>query len=257
MASWIDLHCHLDKLAEGPEAALRQAEEAGVERVITIGTEPADHPVVLELARKHFPKVACTLGVHPHDAVSFDDTCRDFMRKHLPEPEVVAVAEIGLDYYYDHSPRETQISVFEQQMEMAASFGLPVQVHTRDAEEDTVEVLKAFRGRVRGVIHCFTGSAWLAQQVLNCGFNLSISGVVTFKNAEELRKTVASTPLDRIHVETDAPFLAPVPLRGRPNTPAYMVHTAEKIAELKGVSLEELQEITTDNARKMFPKLQL
>jgi TatD DNase family protein len=257
MSSWIDLHCHLDKLEEGPETALELAASAGVERVITIGTEPADHPVVVSLAQKHFPKVACTLGVHPHEATSYTPDVEKFMRQHLADSYVVAVGEIGLDYYYNHSPREKQIEVFKQQMDLAAEFGLPVQIHTRDAEEDTIEILKSYQGRVGGVLHCFTGSQNLAMKALDFGFNISISGVVTFKNAEELRQTVRDLPLDRIHVETDSPFLAPVPLRGKPNTPAYVVHTAEKVAELKGISLEDLKKATAQNASKAFPKLSL
>ena len=162
-----------------------------------------------------------------------------------------------MDYYYEHSPRETQVAAFRKQMALAESCGLPVQIHTREAEEDTIDVLREFKGRVRGVIHCFTGTKTLADAALDCGYNLSISGVVTFKGADELRQVVRDVPLERLHVETDSPFLAPVPLRGRPNTPAYVLHTARKVAELKQVDLEQVRQVTTANARKMFPKLSL
>ncbi len=254
---WIDLHCHIDKLEETPDEVLARAAAEGVDRLITIGTEPKDHPVVLELAKKYFPKVACTLGVHPHDATELTDEALEFMRENLAHPYVVAVAEIGLDYYYNHSPRETQIAAFRKQMELAESADLPVQIHTRDAEEDTIEILREFKGRVRGVIHCFTGTQTLADAALDCGYNLSISGVVTFKAADELRKVVQGVPLDRIHVETDSPFLAPVPMRGKPNTPAHVVFTAQKVAELHGVDLEQVRQTTAQNAQKMFPKLRL
>jgi TatD DNase family protein len=169
---------------------------------------------------------------------------------------VVAIGEIGLDYYYNQSPKEEQIDAFRAQLGIAERTGLPVEIHTRDAEEDTIRVLNEFKGRVKGIIHCFTGTRWLAEQALDLGFNISISGVVTFKNADDLRATVKMLPLDRIHVETDAPFLAPIPMRGRKNTPAYVVHTAKFVAELKGVTLEELCEQTRKNALAMFPKIQ-
>lgn len=254
--SWIDIHCHLDRLEGGPEAALRLAQQNGVGRIITIGTEPEDLPVVLDLAKKFKNEVFCTLGIHPHEGVKYSQAVADYIVKHAVEPEVVAVGEIGLDYYYNQSPKKEQIEAFEAQLAIAEQLQLPVEIHTRDADEDTVEILKKFNGRVSGVIHCFTGTDWLARQSLDLGYNISISGIVTFKNAESLRDTVKNTvPLDRLHVETDAPFLAPVPVRGKPNTSAYMIHTAKFVADLKGVSVEELKEQTNKNALKMFRKL--
>ncbi len=168
----------------------------------------------------------------------------------------MAIGEIGLDYYYDQSPRDEQLLAFREQMQIAADTGLPVEIHTRDAEEDTVRILTEFNGRVKGIIHCFTGTDQLAKQALDLGYNISISGVVTFKSAQSLRDTVKNTiPLDRLHVETDAPFLAPVPMRGRPNTSAYVVHTAQVVAELKNVTLQTLSEQTKKNAEKLFFKL--
>jgi TatD DNase family protein len=256
MQEWIDVHCHLDRLEGGPEEALRKAVEAGVNRIITIGTEPADLPVVINLAEKFSPHVFCTIGVHPHDGVKYSDEVGEFLKKNAVHPRVVAIGEIGLDYYYDQSPREEQMHAFLKQMQIAADVGLPVEIHSRDAEEDTVKVLEKFQGRVNGIIHCFTGTQFLAEQALRLGYNISISGVVTFKNAESLRQIVRDIiPLDRLHVETDAPFLAPVPMRGKNNTSAYVVHTAKLVAELKNVSLQTLSEQTKKNADKLFFKL--
>lgn len=251
------MHCHLDKLEEGVEAALAQAKQNGVDHVVTIGTGPDDHPVVLALAQKYFPQVYCTLGVHPHEGSVYTEEIGKWMRQHLPDPTVIAVGEIGLDYYYNQSPKEMQIEAFRQQLQIAKDSKMPVEIHTRDAEPDTVEILKEFKGDVVGIIHCFTGTQWLAYQCLDLGYNISISGVVTFKNADSLRETVRRIPKDRIHVETDAPFLAPIPHRGKKNTPAFVVHTAQTVADLLGVSPEKLSEQTRANAKKMFPKLKL
>lgn len=253
---WIDMHAHLDKLEEGPEQALQKAMAQGVARIVTIGTEPADHPVVLSIAKKYYPKVFCTLGVHPHEGGIYTSEAGEFIAQNLHHPYVIAVGEIGLDYYYKHSDQKSQLEAFEAQLEIAKKHHMPVEIHTRDAEADTVEMLKRFKGDVTGLIHCFTGSAWLAKECLDLGFNISISGVVTFKNASDLRNTVEKiVPLDRLHIETDSPFLAPIPHRGHPNTPAFVVHTAEVVAQLKQVSLEQLCEQTKLNAEKLFPKL--
>lgn len=256
MTEWIDVHCHLDRLEGGPEAALAEARAAGVSRLITIGTEPADLPLVMALAEKHAPHVFCTLGVHPHDGVKYTDGVGQFLRQNAAHPRVVAIGEIGLDYHYNQSPKQEQLQAFREQLRIAAETGLPVEIHTRDAEEDTVAILTEFAGSVKGIIHCFTGTDFLASRALDLGYNISISGVVTFKNADALRNTVKNiVPLDRLHIETDAPFLAPVPMRGKSNTSAYMVHTAQTVADLKNVSLPTLSEQTKKNAEKMFPKL--
>ncbi|MFN3455437.1 MAG: TatD family hydrolase [Pseudobdellovibrio sp.] len=253
---WMDVHCHLDKLEGGLENALKSAEENGVQKIITIGTEPEDLPVVLEIAQKHYPKVFCTLGIHPHEGVKYTDEVGQFLRTNATRPEVVAIGEIGLDYYYNQSPKEEQVYAFNEQIKIAIDLDLPVEIHTRDAEEDTIRILKQYQGKVKGVIHCFTGTEWLAKEALALGFNISISGVVTFKNADSLRAIVRDVvPLDRLHVETDAPFLAPVPMRGKSNTAAYVVHTAKVVADLKGVSEEQLARATGENARRLFKKI--
>lgn len=256
MPTWIDVHTHLNMIKDAtPEATIAEGQAAGVERFITIGTEPDDLPVVFDIAKRHFPVVGCTLGIHPHEGRLYDENVEKFLEENVGAREVVAVGEIGLDYYYDHSPRERQQEAFRRQLDLAVRHGLPVEIHTRDAEADTIEILKDYKGKVSGVIHCFTGTMDLARAALDFGFDISFSGVVTFKNAEDLRSVVKFVPLDRLHVETDAPFLAPVPMRGKPNVPAYVVHTARAIASLKGVSEEELASATLANARRTFPKL--
>lgn len=255
MISWIDVHTHFNMLTTEPKETLRLAREAGVERMITIGTGPEDFDKVLSIARSYQPHVYGTLGVHPHEASSLSESVYQFLDENLSAPEVVALGEIGLDYYYKHSPIDTQKEAFRRQLQLSIDHGLPIEVHTRDAEEDTISILNEFKGQVKGLIHCFTGTQLLADAALQLGMNISISGVVTFKNAEALRKVVKSLPLDRIHVETDAPFLTPVPFRGKENTPAYVVHTGRFVAELLGVTEQELAAKTCENALKMFPKL--
>ncbi len=254
--NWIDVHTHLNFLDIAPEIAIAEGKKLGVKRFFTIGTEPEDHEIVLGLAQKYYPEVMCTLGIHPHEAQKFDARVENFILKNAPAKEVVAVGEIGLDYFYSHSPHDIQQAAFRRQLELAEQLKLPVEIHTRDAEEDTLEILREFKGRVTGLIHCFTGTQKLANGALDLGFDISISGVVTFKKAEELKAVVKSLPLDRIHVETDAPFLAPMPHRGKKNVPAFVVHTAQVVAELLGVSLEQLSEQTQANARRLFSKLQ-
>lgn len=252
---WVDTHTHLNFLKErSPKEAIEEAKKLGVERFINIGTNSKDHPVVLSLSEE-FEEVYCTLGVHPHDAKDFNKA-KDFMLENYDKPKVVAVGEIGLDFYYDNSPREEQKSVFIQQMEYAQDLKLPVQIHTRDAEPETIEILKKFSGKVTGILHCFSGSRHLAEEALSFGYNLSISGIVTFKSAEDLRSTVKEvTTIDRIHVETDAPFLAPMPHRGKENHSAFMLNTAQVVADLKEVSLEELGRVTKENTYRLFTRL--
>lgn len=252
--NWTDVHTHLNMLEVSPEEAIAEAATHGVTGFITIGTCPDDLPTVMSLAQKFAPQVVCTLGVHPHEAELFTSEVDQWIRTQAVNPEVVAIGETGLDYYYNNAPKEKQIEVFRAQMQIAADLGLPVEIHTRDAEPDTMQTLREFKGRVKGLLHCFTGTWEMAEVGLDCGFNISISGVVTFKNADALRDVVTKVPLDRLHVETDAPFLAPIPHRGKKNRPAFVTHTAQKVADLKGVSLETLAEATQANARKLFPK---
>jgi TatD DNase family protein len=253
--SWIDVHTHLEMLESLPEDAIRDAQSHGVSQFITIGTHPDENIKVLAIAKKHFPIVACTLGIHPHESKFYSGQVENEIESHFGEPWVVGIGEIGLDYCYDHSDRAVQRDAFRKQMELAARSGLPIQIHTRDAEDDTIAILKEFEGRVLGMFHCFTGTVKLAEAGLAMGYNISFSGIITFKTAEDLRDVVKRVPLDRIHVETDAPFLAPIPMRGKKNKPSFIVHTAKKIAELKGVPEAELSRQLEANTRKLFPKL--
>ena len=252
---WIDVHTHLDKLEEGVEEALQRGDAAGLGGYITIGTGPSDLPIVLGLAQKYYPKVLCTLGVHPHEAELFDQDTAEFIKSNISRPEVAAVGEIGLDFYYKTSDPQVQRKAFEDQMSLAAQFQMPVEIHTRDAEPETLETLTNFKGQVRGLLHCFTGTLDMAKKALDLDYNISFSGIVTFKNADSLREVLRYVPLDRLHLETDAPFLAPVPHRGRPNTSAYLVHTAEFVRQIRGVSAEELARQTALNLEKLFPKM--
>ncbi len=251
---WIDTHTHFGMLEGSPEEALELAKSQGVYRFINIGTTPDDHGPVLQFAQKNYPSVFCTLGIHPHDAKLYNDAVEASIRVNSLQKEVIAIGEIGLDYYYMNSSLEEQKFAFEKQLQIAADLNLPVEIHTRDAEKDTIDILKKFKGSVKGLLHCFTGTQWLADEALKLGFNISISGVVTFKKATELQEVVRSLPLDRIHVETDAPFLAPMPHRGKKNTPAYVIHTADFVAQLKGISLEVLSDQILENTKKLFPK---
>lgn len=250
---WIDTHTHLDSL-EDPEEAIKNASLNKVNTIITIGTSKKDHFKVLEFSKKH-KSVYCTLGVHPHEAESFDPETESFMLSHLTDSKVVGVGEIGLDYYYNNAPKELQKEVFKRQLQIAKDFNLPVEIHARDAEEDIINLLTEFKGHVSGVIHCFSGSQNFATEVLALGYNLSISGIVTFKNADKLREIVKNTPLDRLHIETDAPYLTPIPFRGKKNQPAYVVHVAEQVAKIKKVSLEELSKQLSQNSQLVFKKI--
>ena len=252
---WIDIHAHLDMLEDPPEVAVQKARDQGVKKIITIGTEVPDHPLVLGFAEKFPGEVYCTLGIHPHHGSTWNDDVEKSIVTHLNNPSVVAVGEIGLDYYYLQSGKELQQEAFRRQLQLAIDYNLPVEIHTRDAEDDTIEILNEFKGRVQGVIHCFTGTWKLAEKCLDFGYNISMSGVVTFKNANDLREVCKKIPLDRLHVETDAPFLAPVPQRGKKNTPSFVIHTGQFVADLLNVPTEELAYRTTQNAFSLFKKM--
>ena len=247
---WIDAHCHLGDHTDrwpDPASALHEARAAGVMRVIDVGTDRATSLDALAVARAN-EGVWCTAGVHPHDARDGLDGIADL----LYEPEVVAVGECGLDYHYDHSPRDVQRRVFAEQIALARERDLALVVHTREAWEDTFEVLRTEGVPDRTVIHCFTGGPREAERCLELGAHLSFSGIVTFKNAPEVREALVRCPADRLLVETDAPFLAPVPHRGAPNRPAWVSVVGEAIAEVRGVSVAEVADVTWRNAAQVF-----
>ena len=252
----IDSHAHIqgEEFTQDLSAVLRRAREAGVEKIIVVGGagDLSSNDAAIQLANS-FSGIFATVGMHPHDAkeVSEEDLTR--LQKLTRDPKVVAVGETGLDFYYDHSPRETQIKIFRRFIQIARETGLPLVVHDRDAHHEIVELLKAEGERkLRGVIHCFTGDYEAAKEFLDLGLYLSFSGIITFKNAEPLRNAVQKLPLDRMLVETDSPYLAPVPHRGKRNEPAFVRIVAEVVAQLRGQSLEEIARATSQNADALF-----
>jgi TatD DNase family protein len=254
----IDTHCHLDYEydgGKGPDHLVREALEAGVDTLITIGTEPANFDAVREISER-FPYVYHTIGVHPHDASKVDASVLADMRPRLAHPKCVAIGEIGLDYYYEHSDRKKQQAECAAQLELAVEAKKPVVIHSRDGEEDLLPLLRDYaanqKGPSLGVIHCFSGTDGFAQACIDLGFFISFSGILTFKNSEPLRTLAKTLPLDRLLVETDAPFLAPVPLRGKKCEPSMVKHTALKLAEIRGIPFEELVRITRENSMRCF-----
>jgi TatD DNase family protein len=254
----VDSHCHLDfpDYAGKVDEVLARARAAGVSVCISIGTELKRFPGVKAVAEAH-ADVWCSVGVHPHESEKelLDDEAA--LVAEAAHPKVVGIGETGLDYYYEHSPRQPQQANFRSHIAAARRTGLPVIVHTRDAEDDTIAILREemAKGRFTGLIHCFTGTQKLADAALEMGLYISVSGIATFKNSSALREVIKSVPLDRLLVETDAPYLAPVPHRGKTNEPAFVVHTAAMLAELKSVPETELAAATTENFFRLFSKV--
>lgn len=254
----VDSHCHLDfpELNQELDGVLGRARAAGIGTLLTISTKLGEFERVRGIAEAH-PDVWCSVGVHPHEAGveegGHDAKGLATLARH---PRVIGVGETGLDYYYEHSPRDAQARAFRAHAAAAREAGLPLIVHTRDADEDTARILKeeSAKGPLKGLIHCFTAGPELARAALALGFYISISGIVTFKAAERLRETVKTIPLERLLVETDAPYLAPVPMRGKRNEPAFVAHTAAALASLKGVDRDELARVTTENFFRLFGK---
>lgn len=253
----VDSHCHLEfpALASEIDAVMARARAAGVGVCISISTKLETFPRVRDIAAR-FDDVWCSVGVHPHEAAV--EPLRDAapLIERADDPKVVGIGETGLDYFYLHSPRAAQAANFRAHIEAACRTKLPLIVHTRDAEDDTVAILRdeMAKGAFTGVLHCFTGSKMLAEAALDLGFYISVSGIATFKNSEALRAVLKEVPLDRLLVETDAPYLAPAPHRGKRNEPAFVVHTAATLAELKSVAAEELARATTENFFRLFTK---
>jgi TatD DNase family protein len=251
----IDTHCHLDgtNCKEGADAALVRARSAGVGAFVAIGVGSlVAAREVLALSERH-ADVSCTVGVHPHDATTLDDELYTELAALAANPLVVAIGEIGLDYHYDHSPRDAQAEAFRRFIALARKVQKPIVVHTRSAAADTLSVLETEGASdVGGVIHCFCEDRAFARRAFDLGFDVSFSGIVTFKNATSIHDVASFAPDERFLVETDSPYLAPVPKRGKPNEPAYIVHTARRIAELRGTTFEHIQQITTENALRRF-----
>lgn len=257
----VDSHCHLDypELSGDLKATLARAQNAGVGHMLTIGVSLDNAARVQEIAALD-SRIHATVGVHPHEAektlkeISIEDLKATLLGV-ASNPKVVGYGETGLDYYYNHSPKYEQRQAFQAHIEAALEQDMPLIVHTRNAEDETIELLRDVgQGKVRGVIHCFSGSQSLADRSLELGFYISISGIITFKKADELRDIVKSVPLDRLLVETDAPYLAPIPHRGQPNEPSYVVHTAQAVADIKGIPFEEVRNQTTANFYALFTR---
>lgn len=255
----VDSHCHLDfpDYAGQVDQVVERARAAGVDVCLSIGTELKRFAGVKAIAEK-FPNVWCSVGVHPHESEKEALDGEAALVREAAHPKVVGIGETGLDYYYEHSPRGPQQANFRFHAAAARKTGLPLIVHTRDADDDTIAILQEEMGKgaFTGLIHCFTGTQKLADAALELGLFISVSGIATFKNSGTLRDVIKTVPLERLLVETDAPFLAPVPHRGKTNEPAFVVHTAKVLAELKGVSPDELARATTGNFFRLFSKVQ-
>jgi TatD DNase family protein len=255
---YIDSHAHIEMndFDADREAVIQRAVGAGVEIIVCVGDGDVgsdSHDAAFRLADEH-PFIYTTVGVHPHEARLLDDELYAKLQDLSQHPKVIAWGEIGLDYHYDNSPRDVQREAFKRQLRMARERGLPISIHTRDAETDTLAILDEEwkDSGLGGVIHCFTGTRTFAEAAVERGFLISFSGVVTFKKSEDLRETARRLPGDKILIETDAPFLAPVPYRGRRNEPAYVVETARALGEIRGVEVEELGRATSQNFKRLF-----
>ena len=254
----IDSHCHLNfpELAADLPGVLARAAAAGVEVMQTICTGLAQMPVLVELIEEH-PQLFASVGVHPCHVTEGEAASVENLSKFAAHPKIIGLGETGLDYYREGlGTRDAQISSLQAHITVARATKLPLIIHTRDAEDDTIAILGAamLEGPFTAVIHCFTGSKTLAEAMLAHGFYISASGIVTFKNAQDLQAIIATVPLERLLIETDAPYLAPAPMRGKPNEPAYVAHTARFIAELRGISYAELAAVTTANFYQLFWK---
>tara|TARA_B100001079_G_scaffold195228_1_gene168910 strand:- start:140 stop:910 length:771 start_codon:yes stop_codon:yes gene_type:complete len=252
MTSFIDTHCHLDKLDSTPEEAIIEAKQAGVQRMVTVSVDEPSLDFVSSMVQQ-FPEVYGSVGFHPHDAAELTEDLEQKIRKlALEEKKLIAIGETGLDYHYMYSSAEVQQQVFSKQLQLAVELNLPVIMHSREAETDTLNILQEIPVPPLGVAHSFTSSFEMAKTLIEMGWYIGINGIVTFKNAEDLREVVRWLPLDRLLLETDSPFLAPTPFRGKPNKPAHIPTIATFIAELRGISLEQLSEQTSANAQRLF-----
>lgn len=258
IAPLIDSHCHLnyDYSPKTVADLVREANEAGVNQLVTVGTEIATIPDLVRISESH-SCVFHTVGVHPHDTETMKDEDIAILETAARQEKCRAIGEIGLDYYYNHSSKDAQIRHLERQLDLAVQVKLPVVIHSRDAEDDLIQSLRKYAkkipaGSIPGVIHCFTGTEKFALECVELGFRISFSGILTFKTAENLRQTAQKLPLDRILVETDSPYLAPIPMRGKKCEPSMVRFTALKLAEVRGIPFEELAKATSDNTRQVF-----
>lgn len=253
----VDSHCHLDfdVFDEDRSETIQRARDAGVAAMVTICTKVTKFEEICAIAETD-DNIWCSVGIHPHQAEEEPVLTVEDLVSRAAHPKVIAIGETGLDYYYDNSPRELQETSFRTHIAASRETGLPLIVHTRDADEDMAEILEdeMEKGAFPGVLHCFSSGRRLAERALNIGFYISLSGIVTFKNAQGLRDIVKDVPVDRILVETDAPFLAPIPNRGKRNEPAFVADTAARVAELKAMDNQALSAASTENFFRLFSK---
>ncbi len=254
----VDSHCHLDRgpLNAGLDAVIARAAEAGVKTMVTIATRLETFPRTLAVAEAH-DNIFATVGVHPHHAEAEKEEVSAKRLLELAEhPKVIGIGEAGLDYFYDRSPRDVQMDVFRRHVAASRESGLPLVIHTREAEDDTAQILKeeTEKGAFPFVMHCFSSAPWLARLAVEMGGYVSFSGILTFKKSDEVRKAASETPLERLLVETDSPFLAPVPHRGKPCEPAYTALTLNKLAEIRGLEPQEMARRTTKNFFTLFSR---
>ena len=248
----VDSHCHLDfpEFASDIDAVIDHAARQGVGMMQTICTRLSAFPEVLAMAER-FPHVYCSVGVHPHHVEPEGPITEEALLAYTHHPKVIGIGETGLDFFYERSPRDLQEAAFRSHIAVARQTGLPLIVHTREARKDTIDLLKAHQAE-QGVLHCFTEDWDTAKAALDLGFYISFSGIVSFANAKELREVAAKVPLDRILIETDSPYLAPVPYRGKKNEPRYLPAVAKAVAEVRGLHLEEVAQITSENFGRLF-----
>jgi len=248
----VDSHAHLEMKEFDPDRkeVIERARLAGVDCIVTVGTNLGLSRKALSIARQ-YENIYATVGVHPHDVARADDKSFDELKALAEDPKVVAYGEIGLDYFRNISPREKQIEMFAKQLELANELNLPVIIHDRDAHEQTLRMVKASGVRL-GVFHCFSGDWAMARQCIDLGFYISVPGVVTFDKSKVLHEVVRQAPLDSILLETDCPYLTPVPHRGKRNEPSFIIHTAKKVAEIKGLTWEDVAQTAAVNTRKLF-----
>jgi TatD DNase family protein len=250
----IETHCHLDYLDQAElDFTLAKSHEVGIEKIITIAEATGNLQRVMELTR-YSPAIWGTQGIHPHEADSYNRDVDTIVRENVKDARILAVGEIGLDYHYDHADRSVQRSVFEQQLQIAVELDLPVVIHTREAEADTRDILQNYSAALsrKGVIHSFTSTLALAEFCLSEGFMLGFNGITTFKGADNVRQVVAATPVEQLVLETDAPYLTPVPFRGRPNAPYYLPFIAQTVSAIKGLEVEDLLRRTYSNTQALF-----
>ena len=251
----IETHCHLDYLKENCiDDTIADSLSQNIQKIITISVKPENLDTVIELS-SNYSQVYCTQGVHPHDAKNWSPQVLRKITKNLKEhKKIVAIGEIGLDFHYNNSSKDQQLEAFEQQLQLAVKENLPVVIHSRDADEETIQLLEKYQDKMpkKGVIHSFTSGLELAKKAIGWGFHLGFNGIITFKNAENVRNALEITPVNRILLETDAPFLTPMPFRGKENAPKYLPLIAQEVAQVKSLTIEETLKMTYQNSLDLF-----